>query len=110
MVRKDAWGFTYGILCVLLGIANAYVGLIKDSLFFVFMGSLWVLLGLINDVYIITYWLGRERERKIARAFRSKQKIYPTIICPSCGKKISADYSQCPWCGTLLAYNEYQAR
>lgn len=26
--------------------------------------------------------------------------FYPTIVCPSCKKKISEDYQQCPWCGT----------
>jgi len=36
-----------------------------------------------------------------------KREFYPTTICPSCGKKISEEYHQCPWCGTELKEKIY---
>ena len=110
--RKDRLGigFTLGILFILLGIYSfiLYVNAAgqRGAEIMVFTGSIAIIGGLVNNVVVIIYWLERKKERKIAQAFHSKQKIYPTIICPSCKKKISEDYSQCPWCGTELKLHE----
>ena len=50
---------------------------------------------------------GRWRQEHKKSVPKAKRKLYPTIICPSCGKKISEEYQQCPWCGTELKEKIY---
>ncbi len=50
---------------------------------------------------------GRWRQEHKKSVPKAKSKFYPTIICPSCGKKISEEYHQCPWCGTELQEKTY---
>jgi len=54
-------GFTLGILGILLGIVIAYLGLTNNSPFHVVAGSAWILVGLINNVVVIIYWLRKSR-------------------------------------------------
>jgi len=58
LIRKVAFGFTWGILTVLLGIVIAHLGYTNYSSFHVVAGSAWILLGLIGIIYTI-YWLRR---------------------------------------------------
>ena len=60
--RKDAWGFTLGILIMLVGIygivlyVNEAVGQ-RGAEILVFTGSIGIIGGLINNVYITICWL-----------------------------------------------------
>ena len=62
--RKDAWGFALGILSILLGIyvivlyVNEAVGQYGAEIL-VFTGSILMIGGLINNVYITICWLRR---------------------------------------------------
>ena len=59
--RKDAWGFTLGILIMLVGIyaINEYVnaGGQRGAEIMVYTGSIGIIGGLINNVYITICWL-----------------------------------------------------
>jgi len=60
--RKDAWGFILGILSILLGLyafveyVNVAVGQ-RGAEILVFTGSILIIGGLVNNVYISIYWL-----------------------------------------------------
>ena len=57
--RKVAFGFTWGILAVLLGIVIAYLGYMNYSPFHLVVGSAWILLGVIGIMYAIYSLTGR---------------------------------------------------
>ena len=68
--RKDAWGFTLGILAILLGIymfalyVNEAVGQ-RGAEILVFAGSVLTIGGLIGNVYITICWLRKKVGRHI---------------------------------------------
>jgi len=68
--RKDAWGFTLGILFILLGIygivlyVNEAVGQYGAEIL-IFTGSIAIFAGLTNNVYITICWLRERRTRHI---------------------------------------------
>ena len=68
--RKDAWGFTLGILFILLGIyefalyVNEAVGQ-RGAEILVLTGSISVFAGLTGNVYIVIWWLRRRTGRHV---------------------------------------------
>ena len=66
--RKDAWGFTLGILFILLGIyaiveyVNVAVGQ-RGAEILVFIGGLAIFAGVTNNVYITICWLRNKTRR-----------------------------------------------
>lgn len=60
--RKAAFGFTWGILAVLLGTVVAYLE--YYSPFHVVVGSAWIVLGVVGIMYAIYVVTGRRIETR----------------------------------------------
>ena len=74
--RKAAFGFTWGILAVLLGIVIAYLGYTNYSPFHVAAGSAWILLGVVGIMYAIYVLTGRRIETRDCIAVNSLSQGY----------------------------------